>query len=87
MEYKPALRLRKAERAYPYILKLPSFMLVLGIKDRIVNSNCSTAAQRVSVYTWVCIWGGVVEGGCVSFPGEKSSPFFFCPPNFPNCKY
>lgn len=66
MEHKPALRLRKAERAYPYILKLPSFMLVLGIKDRIVNSNCSTAALRVSVYTWV---------GAVLFPGEILSLF------------
>lgn len=66
MEHKPALRLRKAERAYPYILKLPSFMLVLGIKDRIVNSNCSTAALRVSVYTWV---GGVL------FPGKILSLF------------
>lgn len=69
MEHKPALRLRKAERAYPYILKLPSFMLVLGIKDRIVNSNCSTAALRVSVYTWV----GVFYSLAKSFP---FLPFF-----------
>lgn len=31
-------------------------MLVLGIKDRIVNSNCSTATPRVSVYTWVGVF-------------------------------
>lgn len=58
-------------------------MLVLGIKDRIVNSNCSTAAPRVSAYTWVCVWGGGGggEGSGVSFPGEKSSPFFFSLPS------
>lgn len=71
MQHKPALRLRKAERAYPYILKLLSFMLVLGIKDRIVNCNCSTAALRVSVYTWV----GVFYSLAKSFP--FSQIFFF----------
>lgn len=86
MEYKPALRLRKAERAYPYILKLPSFMLVLGIKDRIVNSNCSTAAPRVSVYTWVCAWGGGV-GWRRFIPRREIPPPPFRPSNFPNCKY
>lgn len=44
-------------------------MLVLGIKDRIVNSNCSTAALRVSVYTWV----GVFYSLAKSFP---FLPFF-----------
>lgn len=44
-------------------------MLVLGIKDRIVNSNCSTAAPRVSVYTWV----GVFYSLAKSFP---FLPFF-----------
>lgn len=77
MEHKPALRLRKAERAYPYILKLPSFMLVLGIKDRIVNSNCSTATPRVSVYTWV----GVFYSPAKSFHILPIFYFFF------NCKY
>lgn len=50
-------------------------MLVLGIKDRIVNSNCSTAALRVSVYTWVGVFYSLA----------KSFPFlsFFSP----NCKY
>lgn len=36
-------------------------MLVLGIKDRIVNSNCSTAALRVSVYTWVGVFYSVAK--------------------------
>lgn len=39
-------------------------MLVLGIKDRIVNSNCSTAALRESVYTWV----GVLYSPAKSVP-------------------
>lgn len=75
MEHKPALRLRKAERAYPYILKLPSFMLVLGIKDRIVNSNCSTATPRVSV----CVYVG---GGVFILPAKsfRILPFSFPPP-------
>lgn len=80
MEHKPALRLRKAERAYPYILKLPSFMLVLGIKDRIVNSNCSTAALSVSVYTWV----GVFYSLAKSFSFSPASSFFFPTVNI-NC--
>lgn len=36
--FKRALRFQKAERAYPYILQLSSFMHVLSIKDRIVNT-------------------------------------------------
>lgn len=36
--FKRALRLQKAKRAYPYILKISSFMHVLSIKDGIVNT-------------------------------------------------
>lgn len=57
-------------------------MLVLGIKDRIVNSNCSTAAPRVSVYTWVCVRGGGGGwGGVAAFhsPARNPLPFFFLP--------